>query len=46
MSVTLQSHNTQYNCKVTVTQQKHWESQNPFSIQQTSQTSQTTRTSI
>ena len=28
-----------------ITQQKHWQSQNPFSIQQTSQTSQTTRTS-
>ena len=28
-----------------ITQQKHWQSQNPFSIQQTSQTFQTTRTS-
>ena len=27
-----------------ITQQKHWQSQNPFSIQQTSQTSHTTRT--
>ena len=28
-----------------ITQQKHWQSQNAFSIKQTSQTSQTTRTS-
>ena len=28
-----------------ITQQKHWQSQNPFSIQQTTQTFQTTRTS-
>ena len=28
-----------------ITQQKHWQSQNPFSIQQTSQTFQTTRAS-
>ena len=37
---------TSHSYQGSITQQKHWQSQNPFSIQQTSQTSQTIRTSI
>ena len=36
---------TSHSYQRSIAQQKHWESQNPFSIQQTSQTSQTTRIS-
>ena len=36
---------TSHSYQRSITQQKHWQSQNPFSIQQTSQSSQTTRTS-
>ena len=36
---------TSHSYQRSITQQKHWQSQNPFSIQQTSQTSHTTRTS-
>ena len=36
---------TSHSYQRSITQQKHWQSQNPFSIQQTSQTSQTTRSS-
>ena len=36
---------TLYLYQISITQQKHWQSQNSYSIQQTSQTHQTTRTS-
>ena len=36
---------TSHSYQGSITQQKHWQSQNPFNIQQTSQNSQTTRTS-
>ena len=36
---------TSHSYQGSITEQKHWQSQNPFSIQQTSQTFQTTRTS-
>ena len=36
---------TSHSYQGSITQQEHWQSQNPFSIQQTSQTFQTTRTS-
>ena len=35
---------TSHSYQGSITQQKHWQSQNPFSIQQTSQSCQTTRT--
>ena len=37
--------NTSHSYQESITQQKHWQSQNLFNIQQTSQTFQTTRTS-
>ena len=37
--------NTSHSYQRSITQQKHWQSQNPFSIQQNSQTYQTTRAS-
>ena len=37
---------TSHSYQRSITQQKHWQSQNTFSIQQTSQTSHTTRTTI
>ena len=39
------SRRTSHSYQRSITQQKHWQSQNPFSIQQTSQTTHTTRTS-
>ena len=36
---------TSHSYQRSITQQKHWQSQNSYSIQQTSQTPQTTRTS-
>ena len=44
-STPLRQRNTSHSCQRSITEQKHWQSQNPFSIQQSSQTSQTTRTS-
>ena len=41
----LNKRSTSHSYKRSITQEKHWQSQNPFSIQQTSQTFQTTRTS-
>ena len=41
----LSKRSTSYLYLGSIPQQKHWQSQNPFSIQQTSQSSQATRTS-
>ena len=41
----LSKRSTSYLYQRSITQQKYWQSQNPFIIQQTSQTSQTTRNS-
>ena len=42
-SFTTEPRSTSHLYQRSITQQKHWQSQNPFSIQQTSQTSHTTR---
>ena len=44
-STPLSKRSTSHSYQRSITQQKHWQNQNPFSIQQTSQTSQTTRNS-
>ena len=41
----LRKRSTSHSYQRSITQQKHWQSLNPFHIQQNSQTSQTTRTS-
>ena len=43
--IPLSKRSTSHLYQGSMTQQKHWQSQNPFSFQQTSQTFQTTRTS-